>query len=145
MARIEETVEIKCPADKVFAYVADAKNWPKWQLSMLEAKQNSPGEMSVGTTFEGVNKVMGRRMAWTSKVTEYERNKAWREAIKSGSTLLDERLTFNAVERGTKVTQVYDMKAGGFLKLFAPMMASSMRKEMKKNLSNLKNILEVQS
>ena len=145
MARIEETVEIKCPADKVFAYVADAKNWPKWQLSMLEAKQTSLGEMGVGTTFGGVNKVMGRRMAWTSKVTEYERNKAWREVIKSGSTLLDEHLTFYPVERGTKVTQVYDMKPGGFLKLFAPMMISSMRKEMKKNLSNLKSILEVQS
>ncbi len=88
---------------------------------------------------------MGRRMAWTSKVTEYERNKAWREAIKSGSTLLDEHLTFSAVERDTKVTQAWDMKAGGFLRLFAPMMASSMRKEMKKNLGNLKNILEVQS
>ena len=83
-------------------------------------------------------------MAWTSKVTEYERNKTWREVIKSGSTLLDEHLTFYPVERGTKVTQVYDMKAGGFLKLFAPMMISSMRKEMKNNLSNLKSILEVQ-
>ncbi len=31
MARIEETVEIYCPTDKVFAYVADAKNGPKWQ------------------------------------------------------------------------------------------------------------------
>ncbi len=145
MARIEETVEIKCPADKVFAYVADAKSWPQWQLSMLEAKQTSPGEMGVGITFEGVNKVMGRRMAWTSRVTEYERNKAWREVIKSGSTQLDEHLTFYPIGIGTRVTQVYDMKAGGFLKLFAPMMASSMRKEMKKNLSNLKNILEVQS
>jgi uncharacterized membrane protein len=145
MARIEETVKIECPADKVFTYVADAKNWPKWQLSMLEAKQTSSGEMGVGTTFGGVNKVMGRRMAWTSKVTEYERNKTWREVIKSGSTLLDEHLTFYPVDRGTKVTQVYDMKAGGFLKLFAPMMISSMRKEMKNNLSNLKSILEVQS
>ncbi len=85
---------------------------------------------------------MGRRMAWTSKVTEYEKNKAWREAIKSGSTLLDEHLTFYHLGTGTKVTQMYDMKAGGFLKLFAPMMVSSMRKEMKNNLSNLRNILE---
>ena len=130
MARIEEAVEIKCPADKVFAYVADAKSWPKWQLSMVEAKKTSPGEMGVGTTFGGVNKVMGRRMAWTSKVTEYERNKAWREVIKSGSTLLDEHLNFYPVEKGTKVTQVYDMKAGGFLKLFAPMMASSVYSDL---------------
>ncbi len=88
---------------------------------------------------------MGRRMAWTSKVTEYERNKMWREVIRSGSTLLDEHLTFYPVGTGTKVTQMYDMKAGGFLKLFAPMMASSMRKEMKANLSKLKGILENQA
>jgi len=66
MARIEETVEIKCPADKVFAFVAEVKSWPKWQLSMLEAKQRSPGEVGVGTTFGGVNKVMGRRIGNTS-------------------------------------------------------------------------------
>ncbi len=145
MAIIEQAIEIKRPVNQVFDYVSVAENWPKWQLSMLEAKQTSPGEMGVGTTFVGVNKVMGRRMAWTSKVTEYERNKAWRETIKSGSTLLNEHLTFYPVEGGTKVTQVYDMKAGGFLKLFAPMMVSSMRKEMKNNLSNLRNILEAQS
>ncbi len=145
MAIMEETVEIKCPADKVFAYVAEATNWPKWQQAMLEAAQTSPGEMGVGATFKGVNKVMGLRMAWTSRVTEYENNKAWREVIKSGPTLLNEQLTFNPVDQGTRVTQVYDMKAGGLLRLLAPMMASSMRKEMKKNLSNLKSILEVQS
>ena len=31
MAVIKETVEIKCPVDRVFAYVADAKSWPKWR------------------------------------------------------------------------------------------------------------------
>jgi uncharacterized protein YndB with AHSA1/START domain len=145
MARIEETVEIKCPADKVFAYVATAKSWPKWHLSMLEAEQTSPGEMGVGTTFGGANKVMGRRKAWTSKVTEYEMNKKWRQIIKSGSTLIDEHLTFYPVDGGTKFTQVYDMKVGGFLKLFAPMLINTMRKEMKTDLNDLKSILETQS
>ena len=88
---------------------------------------------------------MGRRMSWTSKVTEYEVNKMWREVIKSGSTLIDERLTFYPIERGTKFTQVYDIQVGGFLKLFAPMVISTMGKEMKKNLITLKSILETQS
>ncbi len=32
MARIEESVEIKCPADKVLAYVVDAKSCTYGQL-----------------------------------------------------------------------------------------------------------------
>ena len=145
MAIIEETVEIKCPSDKVFAYVADANNWPKWHLSMLDSKQTSPGKMGIGTTFGGTNKVMGRRMPWTSKVTEYEVNKIWCQNITSGSTQIKERVIFNPVERGTKFTQVYDMKVGGFFKLFAPMVISTMRKEMKANHSKLKSILEAQT
>ena len=41
MARIEESVEIKRPADKVFAYTTDAKTWTKWQSTFPEAEQKS--------------------------------------------------------------------------------------------------------
>ena len=145
MTRIEETVEIKRPADRVYVYVADAKSWPKWHLSMLEAEQTSSGQTGVGTTFRGVNKVMGRRMAWTSKVTEYVANKKWGESISSGSTFIEEHLTFESVGGGTKFTEAYDVKVGGLLKLFAPAVIGSMRKEMKTNLDSLKRILEAQA
>ena len=145
MARIEESVDIKRPVDQVFAYVTDAKNWPRWESAMLEAEQTSPGQMGIGTTFRGANRVMGRRMVWTSKVTEYEPNKNWGEAISSGSTLIEEHLIFDPVEGGTKFTLVYDMQVGGLLKLFAPMVISTMRKQTKGNLSNLKSILEAQA
>ncbi len=142
MAIIQETVVIKCPANQVFAYVLDAKSWPKWHLSMLEASQTSSEKMGIGTTCGGINKVMGRRMPWTSKITEYEQGKKYQETIVSGSTVIAEHLTFDPIEGGTKFTQVYDMKVGGFLKLLAPMVVSSMRKEMKTNLTKLKDNLE---
>jgi uncharacterized protein YndB with AHSA1/START domain len=145
MARIEESVDIKRPVDQVFAYVTDAKNWPRWESAMLEAEQTSPGQMGIGTTFRGANRVMGRRMVWISKVTEYEPNKKWGETISSGSTLIEDHLIFDPVEGGTKFTLVYDMQVGGLLKLFAPMVISTMRKQTKGNLSNLKSILEAQA
>jgi len=37
MARIEESVEIKCPVDKVFAYTTDAESWPKRVLQAVFA------------------------------------------------------------------------------------------------------------
>ena len=55
MARIEESVEIKRPADKVFAYTTDAKSWTKWQSTFPEAEQTSQGAVGVGTTFKGTD------------------------------------------------------------------------------------------
>lgn len=145
MARIEESVEIKRPVDKVFAYLMDAHNWPYWASSILEVEQTSVGQMGVGTTFRGVDRIMGRRMAWTSKIMEYEPNRKMGQNITSGNKLVEEHLTFDPVEDGTKFTFMYEWKAGGFPKLIAPIMLSIMRKQMKKNLSNLKGILEAQA
>lgn len=142
MARIEESIEIKCPVDKVFAYTADAKNWPKWQSFIPEAEQTSQGPMNIGTTFKGVSRMMGRSMRWTAIATEYGSNKKWGKNITCGSVAIEEHVTYNPVEGGTAFTIVYDMKVGGFLKLLSPVMAGSMRKETKKSLGNLKSILE---
>ncbi len=61
MARIEESVEIKRPVDKVFVYTTEAKSWPRWHGTMPEAEQTSQGQVSVGTTFRGKNHMMGCR------------------------------------------------------------------------------------
>ena len=142
MARIEESIEIKCPVDKVFAYTTDAKNWPKWLSFMPEAEQTSQGPVNIGTTFKGVSRMMGRSMRWTAIATEYESNKKWGKNITCGSLAIEEHVTYNPVERGTTFTILYDMKVGGFLKLLLPVMAGSMRKETKKSFGNLRSILE---
>jgi len=144
MARIEESIEIKRPVDKVFAYTTDANNWSKWQSFILQAEQTSQGPMNVGTSFKGVSRMMGRSMKWTAIATEYESNKKWGKNITCGSMAIEEHVIYNLVQGGTTFTIVYDMKAGGFLKLLSPVMAGSMRKETKKSLGNLKSILETQ-
>jgi uncharacterized protein YndB with AHSA1/START domain len=145
MARIEESVEINRPIDQVFAYVTDIKNLSKWEPAILEVEQTSSGQIGIGTTFKGANKVMGRGMPFTSKVTDYLPNKKWSETISSGSTLIDLYWTFDSVGGGTKFIEVYDMKIGGFLRLFSSMIIGSMRRQLKLDLSKLKSTLETQS
>jgi hypothetical protein len=74
MARIEESIEIKRSVDKVFVYTTDAKSWPV-ASSISEAEQTSQGQIGIGTTFKGTNRMMGLRVKWAAKVTEYEPNK----------------------------------------------------------------------
>ena len=144
MARIEESVEINSPVDKVFVYTTQAESWPKWQSFIPAAEQTSQGDMDVGTTFKGTNKMMGLSMKWDAKVTEYELNRKWAKNITCGSMTVEEHMTYDPIEAGTRFTILYDMKVGGFLKLFSPMIIRSMRQETKKSLNQLKSILESQ-
>jgi hypothetical protein len=112
---------------------------------MPEAEQTSQGKVGVGTTFRGKNRMMGKTLEWTAKLTEYAPNKKWAKVITSGSIVIDDQLIFDPVDGGTRFTMVYDVKVGGFLKLLSSMIVSSMRKQMKLDLINLKNILEPQA
>ena len=145
MARIEESVEIKRPADRVFAYTTDAKSWSKWQSTIPEAEQTSQGAVGVGTTFKGTIRMMGLSMKWTAKATEYEPNKKFGKDITSGSMTVEQHNTYDPIEGGIKFTIVYNAKVGGLMKLFSPMIVSSMRKALKKALGNLKSVLEAQT
>ncbi|MCJ7742760.1 MAG: hypothetical protein MUO95_08785, partial [Methanoregula sp.] len=76
------------------------------------------------------------------QATEYEKNKKFGKNITSGSVFIEQHNTYNPAKDGLKFTIVYDMKVNGFLKLLSPMIVSSMRKELKKSLGTLKQILE---
>ena len=144
MARIEESVEFKRPPDKVFAYTTDAKTWTKWQSTFPEAEQTSQGPVGVGTTFKGMIHMMGLTMKWTAKATEYEVNRKFGKNIICGSITNEQHNTYNPIEGGTRFTIVYNMKVGGLMKLFSPMIVSSTRKALKQALGNLKSNLETQ-
>ena len=142
MARIEESVEINCPIEKAFAYTTDARNWSKWNTALPEAEQTSEGPVGIGSTFKGTAHLMGRSMAWTAKVTDYEANKKFGKNIDSGLVLIEQYNTYTPTKDGVKFTIVYDMKITGCLRLLSPMIVNSMRKELKKSLINVKQILE---
>jgi hypothetical protein len=142
MVRIEESVEINCLVEKTFAYTTNAGNWSTWNTAIPEAEQTSEGPTGIGSTFRGTARLMGRSMPWTARATEYEGNKKFGKIIDSGSIVIDQHNTYIPTTEGMKFTIVYDMKITGFLMLLSPMIASSMRKELKKSLTNVKQILE---
>ena len=145
MAKIEESVEIKCPVDKIFAYTTNAENWPRWQSIIRAARQTTQGRWSPGTEFKGVSHMLGLNMNWTAKATQYEPNQKWSKDIKCGPMFIAEHVTYNPAGAATKFTIAYDMKFGALFWLFSPLIVNSMRKETKKSLSNLKTILETRS
>jgi hypothetical protein len=145
MARIEDSIEIKRPAEKVFAYTTEAKNWPKWQSIIPAAEQTSPGPVGERSTFKGKTHMMGLTMNWTAKATEYEPGKHFSKNIISMGMFIEQHNTYTPVEGGTRFTILYVVTVRGFFKLFSPMLISTIRKELKKSLANLKGVLEAQT
>jgi len=144
MTRVEESVDIKRPAEAVFDFTTDAKSWSKWQSIIPQAEQTSPGPVGVGATFKGVSRMMGLSMKWTAKATEYEANKKFGKNITSPAMHIEQHDTYTPINDGTKFTLTYDIKVRGIFKLCSTMMISTMRKELKKSLDNLKSVLEAQ-
>jgi len=124
MARIEESVEIKRPADKVFAYSTDVKNWPKWQTIIAAAEQTSPGLVGVGTTFKGTVHMMGLSMKWTSQATQYEPPGKFGKTITTSAMFNEQHNTYTSVAGGSKFTLRYEMKIRGIFKLCSLMLVS---------------------
>jgi len=145
MARVEESIEIKRPPDKVFAFTTDAKGWPRWQSIIPESEQTSVGPVGVHTTFKGKSHLMGLTMSWTAVTTAYEPGKHFAKNITSEGMFIEQHDTYKPVAGGTQFTLLYVIKVRGVFKLFSPMLVSTMRKELQKSLGNLKRVLEAQA
>jgi uncharacterized membrane protein len=142
MKSVKESVVINCPVDKVFDYTAKAKNWPIWQLMIVEAEPTSPEPMGIGSTYKGVVRLMGLSMKWKANVTEYKPNIKWSKNITSAGTYITELVTYEPAGEAVKFTIRYEVKASWFMKLFTPMMVNAMHQATIKSLAHLKKILE---
>jgi len=145
MARMEASVVINRPVEEVFAHMTKVENWPQWHSGMLEAEQTSEAPMGVGTTIRGVNQFLGRRMEWTSEITEYEPNRKWGQKLISGPMSMEQSVTFEPVKGGTSLTVVGEGEFGGFFKVAEPLVIRTAGSQLKGNLAKLKEILEAQA
>jgi uncharacterized membrane protein len=75
MTKVEHNVVINQPIEKVFAYVSDARNNPKWQTGILDSKVTPDGPPRVGARVTDVRTFIGKKIEATSEITELEPNK----------------------------------------------------------------------
>ena len=142
MARIEESIAIRCPVNEVFALTTDASRWCTWHTAIPEAEKTSDGPVGVGTSFRGTTRLMGRPVPWTATATEYEADRKFGKTIDSGSVVIEQHNTYTLTPEGTMFSMVYDMKFSGGIRLLSPLIVRSMRTEMKNSLMKMKQILE---
>jgi uncharacterized protein YndB with AHSA1/START domain len=141
MIQQEVTIHITCPVEKVFAFLADAKNLRTWQSSLIENQQLTEDPTRVGTQFREVRRTGPRQSEIRAEITAYDVNK--RLATK---TLTKPQVTVDyALESeagGTRLNYKFIMITSGMMRLLEPLIAGSMKKDNDLDFQKLKLILE---
>jgi uncharacterized protein YndB with AHSA1/START domain len=142
MATLETSIVINRPIEEVFAFVSNPENYPKWFSASREVQITSDGPTGVGTTFRTVVTFLGRRIEGEIEFTAYEPNRSYAEKVKSGPFPVENRVTFERVEGGTRVTTSQVAEPGGFFKLAEPLLMRMIKRQFEADGANLKDLME---
>jgi uncharacterized membrane protein len=144
MPRLDNAIDIKAPADKVFAYVADITSHPEWVKWTKRAEVTSLERKGVGATSAGVMQVGPRKENVEDIVTEYKEGEFLTRRTTRGMAMTD-RLSVLSMGDTTKVAWSIDYTPpmGGMGKLMDVLfMVRLFDQLMKDSLTNLKERLE---
>lgn len=136
------TIFVRRPLDEVFAFVADARNRPRWDADVVSEELTSPEPIGVGTTVGTTLRSMGREYRYTWSVVGYEPPRAMTIVSTSGPfpTTLAYRLTGR--DGGTEVQFSVTGRPGGAMRLLQPLIARNTRRTLDRNFARLRHLLE---
>jgi hypothetical protein len=144
MARFEHTVEIRRPVREVFAFLADPRNFPRWQSSLLELRPHRRGPLRRGVECTERRRFLGRVVETTWTCTEHVPDR--RSVIECDEGPVPFRGTFELEPAGDDVTRfTWVVETGGAaMRLGGPLASRMTRQELAANCARLKRLLDLQ-
>jgi uncharacterized protein YndB with AHSA1/START domain len=141
---VDVTVEtiIERPVEEVSAYAADPTNAPTWYDNIDSVEWRTDPPVQVGSEMDFVARFLGRRMAYTYRVTDFVPGERLVMSTERGPFPMETTYTWNAVEGGTRMTLRNTGLPSGFARLGAAVLEKAMRRTTTKDLARLKAILE---
>ncbi|MCC7447380.1 MAG: SRPBCC family protein [Anaerolineae bacterium] len=141
MPRVECSIVVNQPIDKVFSYTTNPANYINWQSNVMDS--SSDRRLGIGSQIEVVGEVMGRRVDMTTQVVEFVPNKRLVSQGVGKSFFSKVSYTFERVDDNTtRVNYKADFQPRGLLNLLSFMSVSRFRKTTEDNFAQLKGLLE---
>ena len=141
MATFENTVRIRRPIEKVFGFLSQFENVPKWNYAIVETRKVSEGPVGVGTIYHQVRSVPSRSEE-RFEVTVY--NPPRHLEIRGQLGPFPSRLSYalDALPEGTRVTNTVQLELRGPGRLLGRVAVPRVRDAVAANLGKLKELLE---
>jgi hypothetical protein len=136
-------IEIDRPRDEVAAYAGDPSNAPKWYVNIKSVDWKTPPPVAIGSRVAFVAHFLGRRLAYTYEVVELVSGTRLVMRTSEGPFPMETTYTWDLLTDGsTRMTLRNRGEPSGFSRIFAPFMAAAMRRANRKDLAQLKSVLE---
>jgi hypothetical protein len=135
-------IEIDRPRAEVAAYASDPDNAPEWYENIDRVEWETPRPLAVGSKIAFVARFLGRTLEYTYEIRKLDDDNLVMSTAQ-GPFPMETTYTWEGTPSGgTHMTLRNRGRPAGFSKLVSPFMASAVRRANRKDLSNLRRILE---
>ena len=144
MSDLHASIIIRRPIADVFAFVADARNIPRWHADTAEVHLLSGDGRQAGSRLVDVIQTgKGKRTEATVEITRYEPDRLWAFSADLGSFGgFDGCYGFEVVPAGTRVTFTEDLRLRGLFRLLRPVVKRQVGQTARANFARLRELLE---
>jgi uncharacterized membrane protein len=143
MVDVVTEIIINRPQNVVAEYAANPDHAPLWYVNIKSAQWKTPKIVEVGAQVAFKAQFLGRQLSYTYEIVEYIPGQKLIMRTAEGPFPMETTYTWQSVDQGkTRMTLRNAGHPSGFSKLFAPMMASMMKKANTKDLKKLKELME---
>ena len=140
---VRTEIVISRPRSEVAAYASDPDNAVRWYQNIESVEWETPKPLTVGSRVAFVARFLGRRLAYTYEVTELVPGERFVQRTMEGPFPMETTYTWeDNPAGGTRMRLRNRGEPAGFSSFAAPAMASAMRRANRKDLAQLKAILE---
>ncbi len=136
-------IEIDRPREQVAAFAADPGNAPAWYVNIEAVEWKTPPPLEIGSRVAFVAHFLGRRLAYTYEIVAFVPGERLVMRTAEGPFPMETTYTWESLLEGrTRMTLGNRGEPAGFSAVAAPFLAVAMRRANRKDLAQLKALLE---